>query len=59
MDPKIAALITRAEAETPEWKKELMRLIKKPKLTDVEVARMTELSKRQAAESKARKSGDK
>lgn len=53
MDPKIAALIARAEAQ-PEWKKELMRLIKKPNLTEAETARMIELTKRQAAERKAR-----
>jgi len=50
----IAALIARAEAQTPAWKKELMRLIKKPNLTEAETARMIELSKRQEAERKAR-----
>jgi hypothetical protein len=62
MDPKIAALIARAkaaEAQTPAWKMELMRLLKTPNLTDAQVARLIELRQRHAAESKARQSGDK
>ena len=52
LDPTTAAIIARHNAQTPEWKKELMGLIKKPKLTKDETARLIELSKRQAAERK-------
>lgn len=50
MNPEIAALIARAEAQTPAWRKELMRLTKKPNLTKAETARLIELNKRNAAE---------
>ena len=49
-DDYIARLMAYADRVTPEWKKELMRLIKKPNLTDAEIARMSELADRQAKE---------
>lgn len=47
-DPHMAALNARAE-EQADWRKELMALVKKPKLTKAEIARLQELNKRQIA----------